>query len=126
MRLILTLFALLFTQLFFNLAHAAPQARVAAEQRKSHANEARPDDRRKESGQSRQKSQSDGPREKTKTAKAKSEKSAKKIVSAKPKAKAQKTAKIKVTPPKKAIKKAMVATAKPVWPPPNWRVKKSR
>ncbi|QVV82802.1 hydrolase, partial [Serratia marcescens] len=44
MRLILTLFALLFTQLFFNLAHAAPQARVAAEQRKSHANEARPDD----------------------------------------------------------------------------------
>ena len=33
MRLILTLFVLLFTQLFFNLAHAAPQARVAAEQR---------------------------------------------------------------------------------------------
>lgn len=80
----------------------------------------------KEGGQSRQKSQSDGPREKTKTAKAKSEKSAKKIVSAKPKAKAQKTAKIKVTPPKKGYKKAMVATAKPVWPPPNWRVKKSR
>ncbi|MGO3399017.1 MAG: C40 family peptidase, partial [Serratia proteamaculans] len=40
MRLILTLFVLLFTQLFFNLAHAAPQSRVAAEQRKSHVNEA--------------------------------------------------------------------------------------
>ena len=47
MRLILTLFVLLFTQLFFNLAHAAPQARIAAEQRKSHVNEARPDDRKK-------------------------------------------------------------------------------
>ena len=39
MRLIYAL-ALLFTQLFFNLAHAAPQARVAAEQRKSHARSA--------------------------------------------------------------------------------------
>ncbi|VTR41163.1 Uncharacterised protein [Serratia fonticola] len=47
MRLIITLFVLLFTQLFFNLAHAAPQARVSAEQRKSHVNEARPDDRKK-------------------------------------------------------------------------------
>lgn len=66
------------------------------------------------------------PAKKTKTAKAKSEKSAKKIASAKPKAKAQKTAKIKVTPPKKGYKKATAATAKPVWPPPSWRVMKNR
>ncbi|TYR84273.1 hydrolase, partial [Serratia marcescens] len=91
MRLILTLFALLFTQLFFNLAHAAPQARVAAEQRKSHANEARPDDRRKKKAdKAAKKAKVTAPEKKTKTAKTKSEKSAKKIVSAKPKAKAQK------------------------------------
>ncbi|WP_440494803.1 C40 family peptidase [Serratia sarumanii] len=120
MRLILTLFALLFTQLFFNLAHAAPQARVAAEQRKSHANEARPDDRRKnKADKTAKKAKVTAPAKKTKTAKAKSEKSAKKIASAKPKAKAQKTAKIKVTPPKKGYKKgygrhreAGMATAK--------------
>ena len=47
MRLIVTLFVLLFTQLFFNLAHAAPQSRVAAEPRKSHVSDARPDERRK-------------------------------------------------------------------------------
>ncbi|HEJ7237500.1 TPA: C40 family peptidase [Serratia marcescens] len=120
MRLILTLFALLFTQLFFNLAHAAPQARVAAEQRKSHANEARPDDRRKKKAdKTAKKAKVTAPAKKAKTAKAKSEKSAKKIASAKPKAKAQKTAKIKVTPPKKGYKKgygrhreAGMATAK--------------
>ncbi|TCV99748.1 C40 family peptidase [Biostraticola tofi] len=47
MRLCFTLFVLLFTQLFFNLAHAAPSAGVNAEQRKSLANAARIDDRRK-------------------------------------------------------------------------------
>ena len=112
MRLILTLFALLFTQLFFNLAHAAPQARVAAEQRKSHANEARPDDRRKEGGQSRQKAKVTAPRKNQDRQGQKREKR-EKIVSAKPKAKAQKTAKIKVTPPKKGYKR--------LWSPPRSR-----
>ena len=70
MRLILTLFALLFTQLFFNLAHAAPQARVATEQRKSHANEARPDDRRKKKAdKAAKKAKVTAPEKKTKTAK---------------------------------------------------------
>lgn len=48
MRLILILSMLLLTQLFFNLAHAVPQARTTTEQRKSHAaNEAQPDDPQK-------------------------------------------------------------------------------
>ncbi|TKI05645.1 C40 family peptidase [Martelella alba] len=47
MRLLFTLFALLFTQLFFNLAHAAPNAGVNADQRKSQASTAKTGDRRK-------------------------------------------------------------------------------
>lgn len=47
MRLIVTLFVLLFTQLFLNLAHASPQTRVAADQKKSHVSEAKTDDRKK-------------------------------------------------------------------------------
>jgi len=47
MRLCFTLFVLLFTQLFFNLAHAAPNAGVNAEQRKSQATAAKAGDRRK-------------------------------------------------------------------------------
>lgn len=47
MRLCFTLFVLLFTQLFFNLAHAAPNAGVNADQRKSQASAAKTDDRRK-------------------------------------------------------------------------------
>ncbi|AJI96296.1 hypothetical protein BD65_439 [Yersinia ruckeri] len=47
MRLIFTLFVLLFTQLYLNLAHASPQARVSAEQKKSHVSQASPDDRKK-------------------------------------------------------------------------------
>ncbi|PKE30218.1 hydrolase [Rahnella sp. AA] len=47
MRLLFTLFVLLFTQLFLNMAHASPQARVAADQRKSHVNQATPEERRK-------------------------------------------------------------------------------
>lgn len=123
MRLILTLFALLFTQLFFNLAHAAPQARVAAEQRKSHANEARPDDRRKKADKAA-KAKVTAPR-KTKTAKTKSEKSAKRSSAPNPRPKRRKPPRLS-HPAEKGYKKAMVATAKPVWPPPNWRVKKSR
>ncbi len=47
MRLCFTLFVLLFTQLFFNLAHAAPNAGVNADQRKSQATAAKTGDRRK-------------------------------------------------------------------------------
>ncbi|ELI8169467.1 TPA: NlpC/P60 family protein [Yersinia enterocolitica] len=47
MRLILTLFVLLFTQLFLNLAHASPQAHVSAEQKKGQVSQASPDDRKK-------------------------------------------------------------------------------
>ena len=47
MRLLFTLFVLLFTQLFLNLAHASPQSGVAADQRKSHVNQVTPEERRK-------------------------------------------------------------------------------
>ncbi|WP_413738954.1 C40 family peptidase [Sodalis sp. RH21] len=47
MRLCFTLFVLLFTQLFFNLAHAAPNAGVNADQRKSQATTAKAGDKRK-------------------------------------------------------------------------------
>lgn len=47
MRLCFTLFVLLFTQLFLNFAHAAPNAGVNADQRKSQASAAKTDDRRK-------------------------------------------------------------------------------
>ncbi|PBI78566.1 hydrolase [Rahnella victoriana] len=47
MRLLFTLFVLLFTQLFLNIAHASPQTRVSADQRKSHVNQAAPEERRK-------------------------------------------------------------------------------
>ncbi len=47
MRLLFTLSVLLFTQLFLNMAHASPHSSVAAEQRKSHVSQAKPDDRRK-------------------------------------------------------------------------------
>ncbi|MRT02907.1 C40 family peptidase [Ewingella americana] len=47
MRLLITLSVLLFTQLFLNLAHAAPNANVSADQKKSHVSQAKPDERRK-------------------------------------------------------------------------------
>lgn len=47
MRLIVTLFVMLFTQLFLNLAHASPQAHVSAEQKKGQISQASPDDRKK-------------------------------------------------------------------------------
>ncbi|CRY53976.1 putative lipoprotein [Yersinia intermedia] len=47
MRLIFTLFVLLFTQLFLNLAHASPQAHVSAEQKKGQVSQGSPDDRKK-------------------------------------------------------------------------------
>ncbi len=47
MRLCFTLFVLLFTQLFFNLAHAAPNAGINADQRKSQSSTAKAGERRK-------------------------------------------------------------------------------
>ncbi|GBU11578.1 endopeptidase [Enterobacterales bacterium] len=47
MRLLFTLSVLFFTQLFLNLAHASPPTNVAADQRKSHVSQAKPDERRK-------------------------------------------------------------------------------
>ncbi|XBS68056.1 C40 family peptidase [Acerihabitans sp. KWT182] len=47
MRLCFTLFVFLFTQLFFNLAHAAPNAGINADQRKSQSSTAKTGDRRK-------------------------------------------------------------------------------
>lgn len=47
MRLMFTLFVLLFTQLFLNLAHASPSSRVSVQQAEKHINQAKPDERRK-------------------------------------------------------------------------------
>ncbi len=47
MRLLFTLFVLLFTQLFLNIAQASPQTRVAADQKKNHVNQVTPEERRK-------------------------------------------------------------------------------
>ncbi len=47
MRLLFTLFVLLFTQLFLNIAQASPQTRVTADQKKSHVNQVTPEERRK-------------------------------------------------------------------------------
>ncbi len=47
MRLLITLFILAFTQLFFNMAHASPHAPINAKQQKAESNTARVDDRRK-------------------------------------------------------------------------------
>ncbi|MCU5772241.1 C40 family peptidase [Erwiniaceae bacterium BAC15a-03b] len=47
MRLFITLFMLAFAQLFFNMAHASPQAPVSANQQKVEKKSARSDERRK-------------------------------------------------------------------------------
>ncbi|WP_455810914.1 C40 family peptidase [Pseudomonas graminis] len=47
MRLLITLFILAFTQLFFNMAHASPHTPINANQQKTDSNAARVDDRRK-------------------------------------------------------------------------------
>ncbi len=102
MRLIITLFALLFSQLFFNLAHAAPKAHISAEQRKGHVNEARPDDRKKKKAdKASKKAKNVAPQ---KTAKVKTQ-ADKKTTQVKSKSKSTHTASIKVTPPKKGYKK---------------------
>ncbi|MFA1237475.1 C40 family peptidase [Serratia odorifera] len=108
MRLIITLFVLLFTQLFLNLAHAAPQARVAAEQRKTHVNEARLDDRKKKKAlKAAKKAKVTTPQKTTalKTRKTSTIKTAKKTSRIKSSRKTTQVAKIRVTPPKKGYKK---------------------
>ncbi|WP_455819253.1 C40 family peptidase [Pseudomonas cerasi] len=47
MRLLITLFILAFTQLFFNMAHASPHTPINANQQKADSNTARADERRK-------------------------------------------------------------------------------
>ncbi|KXJ03824.1 hydrolase [Serratia marcescens] len=119
MRLILTLFALLFTQLFFNLAHAAPQARVAAEQRKSHANEARPDDRRKKKAdKAAKKAKVTAPEKKPRPPRRKARKARKRSSAPNPRPKRRKPPRLK-SPRRKGYKKgygrhreAGMATAK--------------
>lgn len=83
MRLILALFMLLSTQLFFNLAHAAPLARIAVEQRKSNLNLNLPCHRIKKRAVKDSKIiKVTTPKKKAKLTKSKPEKSAKKLVSA--------------------------------------------
>ena len=97
MRLLVTLFVLLFTQLCMNLAHASPHARTSAEPRKGHASEARTDDRKK--------------RKPVKTSVKKKATSRDKAQVVKVTTKSGKTRKtasthlVKVTPPKKGYKK---------------------
>lgn len=55
MRLIFTLFVLLFTQLFLNLAHASPQMHTSVEQKKGQISKATPDDRKKRKADKRTK-----------------------------------------------------------------------
>ncbi|AVJ17575.1 C40 family peptidase [Serratia rhizosphaerae] len=108
MRLIVTLFVLLFTQLFFNLAHAAPQSRVAAEPRKSHVSDARPDERRKKKTLKSSKKARTATAPKTTKVKAHKSttiKTAKKTTRIKSTRKVTHLAKNKVTPPKKGYKK---------------------
>lgn len=102
MRLILALIVLLSTQLFFHSAHAAPPARIAAEQPQSHINQDKPDGRKKKKAlKASQKINVITPKKKAKLAKPKSKKTARKIASAKSKPQPRNSAKIKKTPPKK-------------------------
>jgi len=68
MRLLVTLFVLLFTQLYLNLAHASPPSRVTAEPRKGHVSEALAADRKKRKvTKANKKGKSDPASDKTKT-----------------------------------------------------------
>jgi len=95
MRLIITLFMLLLSQLFATLVHAAPKAHVSAEQRKGHANAAQPGDRKKKKADKNSK----------KVKAVTPQKAAQKTSQLKSKSKSTHTANIKVTPPKKGYKK---------------------
>ena len=111
MRLILTLFALLFTQLFFNLRTLRHRRVLPPSSVKAMLMKRGPMTAEKKADKAA-KSQSDGP-EKNQDRQGQKREKREKIVSAKPKAKAQKTAKIKVTPPKKGYKR--------LWSPPRSR-----
>ncbi|MFI3308704.1 NlpC/P60 family protein [Ewingella allii] len=86
MRLLITLSVLLFTQLFLNLAHAAPNANVSADHKKSHVSQAKPDERRKRKAVAKTSKKSKAEpvkEEKTKTSKTKESKETKKAAPAK-------------------------------------------
>ncbi|PVZ84984.1 hydrolase [Serratia sp. S1B] len=101
MRLITTFLMLLFTQLFFNFAHAAPRADAAAEPRKSHVNQAQPDDRKKTDKTSK-KVKLASPQKTVKASPSPSAvKASKKTSSLKSKTSTRQTASTKVTPLKK-------------------------
>lgn len=119
MRSLFTLFVMLFTMLFFNLAHAAPQARVSAEQRKSHVNDARADDRKKKKQDKAGKKAKVAAPQKTVKHELTQHSEKKTARLRKGVSKTQRVTKIKVTPPKKGYKKgygrhreAGIATAK--------------
>ncbi|AHG22379.1 hydrolase [Chania multitudinisentens RB-25] len=105
MRLIITLFILLFTHLFFNLAHAAPQHRVSADQRKNPINEAKPDNRKKKKAAKTSKKVKTVTPQKTTKTRQKTTSTSKKAPTAKAKNQTTQTAKNKITPPKKGYKK---------------------
>lgn len=106
MRLIITLFVLLFTQLFFNLAHAVPQAGVAAEQRKSQVNTAQPDDRKKKKADKASKKVKVVTPQKTAKIKQSVVRAHKKNTSIKPKSQSPQTVKSSVTAVKKSYRKS--------------------
>lgn len=105
MRLMITLFVIFFTQLFLNLAHAAPQAQASAEQLKGHTSKASPNDRKRKKVEKVSKKVKITPPHKTAKTKQLAEKERKKIANVKSTAKSSKTASVKVTPPKKGYKK---------------------
>lgn len=100
MRLLITLFVLLFTQLFLNLAHASPQTNIAADQKKSHVSQAKPDERRKRKAVTRtsKKSKSEPVKEHaSKTAKVKETKKVTTTKRVRHERTAKKTAKVKTS-----------------------------
>lgn len=106
MRLMTTFLILLFTPLFFNLAHAAPRADVSAEQRKNHVNQARPDDRKKKKAdKNSKKAKLASPAKAVKTSPS-AVKTSKKTSSLKSKTNTQQVASTKVTSTKEEKTKA--------------------
>ncbi|KEY58004.1 C40 family peptidase [Serratia sp. DD3] len=101
MRLITTFLMLLFTQLFFNLAHAAPRADVSAEQRKNHVKQAQPNAGKKKKADKTSKKAKLASPPKAVKASSSAVKTSKKTSSLKSKTSTRKIAGTKVTPSKK-------------------------
>jgi murein DD-endopeptidase len=102
MRLIIALFMLLLSQLFFNLAHATPKAHVSAEQRKGHASEALPGERKRKKADKTSKKVKTVTPQKTAKIKPQTDKKATKVKS---KRQSTRTTSVKTTAPKKGYKK---------------------